>query len=193
VTSTHATHAANNVLCLPSEYVRQIEAEGSAAYPNECCGIMFGRDERDGGITHRIVERIEPVQNAFEADEQFHRFSISPQQLMHAEKVAAENGELVLGFYHSHPDHPARPSEHDREHAWPFYSYVIVAIHNRQPIDMTSWLLDEHTNVFARQEIIEALESGPISESQSPTTRPADARGNGRNRLIEPLEGRDPL
>jgi proteasome lid subunit RPN8/RPN11 len=193
--ATHATHAANNVLYLPSGFVKQIEAEGAAAYPNECCGIMFGRDERDGGITRRIVQRIEPVKNAFEADEQYHRFSISPQQLMAADRVAGENGELVLGFYHSHPDHPARPSEYDRQHAWPFYSYVIVAIHKREPVDMTSWLLNEQTEVFARQEIVEALESGPLAESQLPDTRPgADARpAPGSDTLIEPLEGRDPL
>jgi len=186
-------HAATNVLYLPAAYVQQIEAEGSAAYPDECCGIMFGRDERDGGITRRIVERIEPMRNVWDEQERRRRFAIDPLALMHAEKTAAANVELVLGFYHSHPDHPARPSETDRAHAWPFYSYVIVAIHDRQPIDVTSWLLDEQTESFSRQEIVETLESGPLSESQLPDTRPADARGNGVNRLIEPLEGRDPL
>ena len=62
---------------------------------------------------------------------------------------------LVLGFYHSHPDHPARPSEYDRQHAWPFYSYVIVAIAKREPLDMTSWMLDEKTETFSRQDIVE--------------------------------------
>jgi proteasome lid subunit RPN8/RPN11 len=60
---------------------------------------------------------------------------------------------LVLGFYHSHPDHPARPSEYDREHGWPFYSYVIVAIHKREPVDMTCWVLDEQTEQFKPQAI----------------------------------------
>ena len=138
-------------LKLSSAQARQIEAEGAAAYPSECCGIMFGAD-RDG---QRIVERLQPVANVFDAAEQFHRFSISPQQLMAAEKEAAEKGELVLGFYHSHPDHPARPSEYDRTHAWPFYSYVIVSIANRQAVDMTSWILDERTETFSRQEIHE--------------------------------------
>jgi len=60
----------------------------------------------------------------------------------------------VLGFYHSHPDHPARPSETDRASAWPFYSYVIVSIAKRQPVDMTSWQLDESTEQFKPEEII---------------------------------------
>jgi len=58
---------------------------------------------------------------------------------------------VVLG----HPDHPARPSEYDRVHAWPFYSYVIVAITKREPTDMTSWMLDEKTETFNRQDIHE--------------------------------------
>jgi proteasome lid subunit RPN8/RPN11 len=142
-------------LYLSPSFTRQIESEGAREYPNECCGIMYGRDVKDGETVRRIVERLEPVNNAFEEEEQYHRFSISPQQLMKAEKDAAAEGRLVLGFYHSHPDHPARPSEYDRQHAWPFYSYVIVAIANRQAVDMTSWLLDEQTETFRRQEIVE--------------------------------------
>lgn len=138
-------------LLLPASLARQIEAEGSGAYPNECCGIMFGRD----GAAGRLVERIEAVPNVFDEVERYHRFSISPQQLMAAEKKAGEEGRLVLGFYHSHPDHPARPSEYDRQHAWPFYSYVIVSIAKRDPVDLTSWVLDEATETFSRQDIEE--------------------------------------
>ncbi|HEX3355809.1 MAG TPA: M67 family metallopeptidase [Tepidisphaeraceae bacterium] len=140
-----------SALHLRPEFVKQIEVEGSAAYPNECCGIMFGTDS--GG--KRIVQQLMPVKNDFESGEQYHRFSISPKQLMDAEKFASDTKQMVLGFYHSHPDHPARPSEYDREHAWPFYSYVIVAISKGEPVDMTSWLLQEETETFSRQEIVE--------------------------------------
>ena len=138
-------------LQLTPRQARQIEAEGVQAYPNECCGIIFGADDN----ARRLVSRLEPVANVFDAAEQFHRFSISPQQLMAAEKQAADRGELVLGFYHSHPDHPARPSEYDRTHAWPYYSYVIVSIAKGHAIDMTSWILDERTETFSRQDIHE--------------------------------------
>ncbi len=120
---------------------------------------MYGRDVKVGETVRRVVERLEPVNNAFDEEEQYHRFSISPQQLMKAEKDASDRAQLVLGFYHSHPDHPARPSEYDRQHAWPFYSYVIVAIANRQAVDMTCWLLDEQTETFRRQEIVEEQQS----------------------------------
>ena len=143
-----------NELVLPAEFYDRIERQGAAAYPNECCGILYGRDVNEGGMRRRVVERIEAVDNSFEAGEQYHRFSITPQTLMKAEKTASDAGLLVLGFYHSHPDHPARPSQYDLEHAWPFYSYVIVAIEKGQPGAMTCWVLDEASNQFRQQEIL---------------------------------------
>jgi proteasome lid subunit RPN8/RPN11 len=137
-------------LVLPADLRRRIESEGAAAYPNECCGILIGRD-RDG---RRLVERLEPGQNVFAVDERYHRFSIDPRAQLKAERSAEAEGKVVLGFYHSHPDHPARPSEYDREHAWPFYSYVIVAVARGNPADMTSWVLDTQTNQFSQQSIV---------------------------------------
>ena len=136
-------------LRLTAAHDAQIRREGAAAYPNECCGIIYGV-ERGG---ERVVTRLEPVANVFDEQERYHRFSISPEQLMNAERVAGDRKELVLGFYHSHPDHPARPSEYDRTHAWPFYSYVIVAVVKREPGDMTSWQLNEQTELFEPQGI----------------------------------------
>jgi proteasome lid subunit RPN8/RPN11 len=146
-----------NELVLPAELFNAIEREGEAAYPNECCGILYGRDIVDGGATRRIVERLEPVVNSFEAGERYHRFSMTPQTLMKAEKTASDERRLVLGFYHSHPDHPARPSQYDLDHAWPFYSYVIVSVMQRKADVMTCWQLDEKTNTFKQQEILPSL------------------------------------
>jgi proteasome lid subunit RPN8/RPN11 len=144
-----------NALVLTRLQVGQIEEEGAQSYPNECCGIIIGRDMSDGACTRRIVERLEPMQNVFDPEQQRRRFAVDPLALMRAEKSAAAEEKVVLGFYHSHPDHPARPSEYDREHAWPFYSYVIVSIAQGKPVDMTSWLLDEQTQTFSRQDIEE--------------------------------------
>ncbi|HEV7300409.1 MAG TPA: M67 family metallopeptidase [Tepidisphaeraceae bacterium] len=143
-----------NTIVLTQAFSNQIDAEGAAAYPNECCGIIYGRDVTANGATRRVVERLEAVANEFEADEQYHRFSITAKTLMAAEKSAGDAGQMVLGFYHSHPDHPARPSEYDREHAWPFYSYIIVSIAKREPVDMTCWVLNEQTEAFEKQEIV---------------------------------------
>jgi proteasome lid subunit RPN8/RPN11 len=139
-----------NRLVLSAALKKQIEDEGVRAFPNECCGIMLGRDVGD----KRIVDVLEPVENAFEEGEKYHRFSITPQRLMQADREAGKAGKLVLGFYHSHPDHPAKPSEYDRVHGWPFYSYVIVSIMKRVPADMTCWVLDEATEQFAEQPIV---------------------------------------
>jgi proteasome lid subunit RPN8/RPN11 len=138
-----------NTLVLSPQQIDQIGREGAAAYPNECCGVIVGT-ERDG---KRLVQRLAPLANSFEAEEKYHRFRLDPLELARAEKEAGEQGKLVLGFYHSHPDHPARPSEYDRQHAWPFYSYVIVAIEKGRPAALTSWLLDEQTEQFVAQEI----------------------------------------
>jgi proteasome lid subunit RPN8/RPN11 len=113
---------------------------------------MIGRDTAE----KRIVESLKPLSNSFEAGEQYHRFRLDPLELARAEKAAGENGQLVLGFYHSHPDHPARPSEYDRVHAWPFYSYVIVAIEKGAPCDLTSWQLDEKTEQFMSETVLES-------------------------------------
>ena len=144
------------VLVLSDGLRRKIEAEGAAAYPNECCGILIGQDAgpTGGGAKRRVVERLEPGKNVFEPGEQYHRFSIDPRQQLNAERAAEAEGKVVLGFYHSHPDHPARPSEYDREHAWPFYSYVIVRVAKAKPADMTSWVLDDKTNQFVAQTIV---------------------------------------
>jgi proteasome lid subunit RPN8/RPN11 len=136
-------------IILTDAQLRQIQEDGIRAYPNECCGIMFGRDiDR-----RRIVDRLMPAPNDFESGEQYHRFSISPRLLMQAEQSASEHGDLVLGFYHSHPDHPARPSEYDRQHGWPFYSYIIVAIEKRVPGALTCWVLNETTEQFEQQPV----------------------------------------
>ena len=140
-----------SILVLSSAIAGQIEREGVAAYPNECCGILIGRDVGD----ERIVESLVPMKNVFDAAEQYHRFSIDSLALIRADEDASKAGQAVLGFYHSHPDHPAKPSEYDRTHVppWSFYSHVIVAIHQARPVDMTCWRMDEQTEQFVGQEI----------------------------------------
>ncbi len=140
-------------LTIPEALRRQIEEEGVRAYPNECCGMLIGRDLTVGNEQRRVVERIVAGRNTFQANEQYHRFSIDPLQQLQVEREAEKEGRALLGYYHSHPDHPARPSEYDREHSWPFYSYVIVAIAEGKPQEMSSWVLDAASEQFQRQGI----------------------------------------
>jgi len=81
-------------------------------------------------------------------DERERRFFISPQQVLMAERRARQDGLLLLGFYHSHPDHPAIPSEYDRQHALPWYSYVIVSVQGGEPGELRSWRLRDDRSAF---------------------------------------------
>jgi proteasome lid subunit RPN8/RPN11 len=129
---------------LPADLITLIRAEGEKAYPAECCGILLGKIQYDDNS--RIAEEIMPIDNAREKKDQHNRFLIEDRDLMQAELYARRQGREVLGFYHSHPDHPAKPSEYDRQHALPYYSYVIVAVKNGEAAELTSWeLLTDRT------------------------------------------------
>jgi len=127
-----------------------IHAHAGATYPEECCGALLGRagDER-------IVTAVVPIDNARE-DERRRRFLVTPDDYRRVEGEAARRGLDLLGFYHSHPDHPARPSEYDREHALPWHSYVIVAVAAGRAGDTTSWVLSDDRAHFEA----EALATG---------------------------------
>ncbi len=136
------------VLVLTETVADRIRAHGAEAYPNECCGALLGRDRED----QREVRELFPLVNR-RTDSQRSRFSITPDDFRVAEAAARERGLDLVGWYHSHPDHPALPSEYDREHAWPWYSYVIVSVAEREPKQMTSWRLADDRTRFTPEEI----------------------------------------
>jgi proteasome lid subunit RPN8/RPN11 len=133
----------------------RIRAEGERLYPDECCGLLLGREDADGT---RVISEALPVTNAREAGERHHRFVIEADDFLRGELAARERGLGVVGIYHSHPDHPALPSEYDREHALPYYSYIIVAIENGRSAAMNSFVLDADRSGFSR-EVIERKKS----------------------------------
>jgi proteasome lid subunit RPN8/RPN11 len=93
------------------------------------------------------------------------RFLIDPLDQLRVEKGARERGLDVLGYYHSHPDHPARPSNYDRDHAWPWYSYVIISVDRGVPRDLTSWRLAEDRSAFAPEQVEVANEVAGLDVS----------------------------
>ncbi|MBQ9502952.1 MAG: M67 family metallopeptidase [Lentisphaeria bacterium] len=125
------------MLNLTEKTEKQIRRAGAEAYPDECCGILLGTEDGDG----HVVRSLRPVVNARESGEQYHRFLITAEEMMQAELEARRLGLDIIGFYHSHPDHPAAPSAYDRDHALPFYHYVILRVANGRPEDMTDWRL----------------------------------------------------
>lgn len=128
------------MIVLTEEQKKAINAHGEATYPNECCGIMLGDVLADGT---KVLKELLPVDNSREDEEQYHRFEIKAEDLLKAEKVAASRQLDVIGFYHSHPDHPSKPSEYDRSHAFLFYSYIIVAVEKGKAAAFTSWELNK--------------------------------------------------
>ncbi len=123
-------------LTLRPKAFNTILEDARRAYPNECCGFLYGIQG-----TERVVSEALSVRNTKEGDQR-RRFEVSPRDYMRAEKYADDNGLQLLGVYHSHPDHPARPSEHDRKQAMPWFSYVIVSVDAGKPVDLRSWQLN---------------------------------------------------
>lgn len=124
-----------------------MQEDSKKAFPNECCGFMYG-NEKDG----RFIDLAIPVNNSKVGDQR-RRFEISPFDYMKAEQYAIENETQLLGVYHSHPNHPAIASETDRSKAMPYFSYVIISILDGKIDDVKSWKLKEETRIFEEEDV----------------------------------------
>lgn len=140
------------MLKLSGAQANEIRRHGERDYPYECCGLLIGRFEADGRKT--VIETY-PISNAREEEAKRNRFLIRPEELMRGERHARERSLDVVGFYHSHPDHPARPSQYDLEHAWPTYSYIIVSVREGRAADLSSWEMEADRSQFNSEEILE--------------------------------------
>ena len=131
-------------LVLSPDVHEAIRAHGVETYPDECCGALIGRDGHVS-VTYALPNTTEEGPRR--------RFLVRPQDYRDAERRASEAGGQLLGFYHSHPDHPARPSQYDLDHAWPFFSYVIVSVRGGTAEAMTSWRLREDRSAFDEEDL----------------------------------------
>ena len=127
-----------------ADVARAIRAHGEETFPHECCGGLVGRD---GHIVATV-----PLPNTTEEGPR-RRFLVRPADYRLAEQAATELGGELLGFYHSHPDHPARPSQYDLDHAWPTFAYVIVSVMAGQSAAMTVWFLKDDRSNFEEGEL----------------------------------------
>src|SRR5215212_4726915 len=126
-------------LTLTAAVDEAIRQHGQETYPHECCGALLGAD----GCASATVA----LPNTTDEGPR-RRFLVRPSDYRMAEERATELGGELLGFYHSHPDHPARPSQFDLDHAWPTFAYVIVSIMSGIAADMTVWFLKEDRSSF---------------------------------------------
>ena len=121
-----------------------IRGHGRDAFPHECCGALLGRD--------RAVKEAFALPNTTEEGPR-RRFLVRAEDYRVAEKRARHTGLDLLGFYHSHPDHPAKPSQFDLDHAWPSFSYVIVSVMAGRDERLTSWQLQEDRSAFGEEPV----------------------------------------
>jgi proteasome lid subunit RPN8/RPN11 len=133
-------------LRLSDAMAEEIRRQGELAYPAECCGVLAGR----AGETREVV-RLVPMSNRRTDDP--HRYLIAPDDLRRAISDLRGSELEVLGYFHSHPDHPAVPSGFDTEHAWPWYSYIIVGVDRGRAAELASWVLEDDRSAMSRESL----------------------------------------
>ena len=131
-------------LVLDAGIAEAIRRHGEEAYPHECCGALVGRNDSAAAVV--------ALPNTTEEGPR-RRFLVRPSDYRLAEQRAGELGAELLGFYHSHPDHPARPSQYDLDHAWPNFAYVIVSVAAGAAADMTVWWLKDDRTTFEKGDL----------------------------------------
>ncbi len=143
---------------IPVHVYAKIQKNGEEHYPEEGAGLLLGTVQGED----RIVDQVLELQNKFQSGERQNssrrnssrrnRYMIEPQDMLSAEDKADELGLEIIGVFHSHPDHPARPSEYDRQRALPWYSYVITSIMDRSATESRAWRLSDE-RVFAEEKV----------------------------------------
>ena len=159
------TVATNASASPPAAALDVMRTDARRGYPEEVCGILIG--QVDG--SERTIERVIPVENARQ-EERTRRYIIDADILRRVEAEATDSGRDVIGFYHSHPDHPAVPSAFDREHSWPWYTYIILSVRSGDVVDTRAWELSDDRSRF-RQIIVIHPETSPRNQPQKPRSQ----------------------
>lgn len=153
------------MLKLAAEHIRAICAHAQSTYPQECCGLLLGKLSQDGKIlidaiatenvwSAQAVESFSEIDTKWQLSEnKSTHYTIAPEEILRVQKESRDRQLDIIGIYHSHPDHPAIPSEFDRVCAWQAYSYIIVSVPQGKAGELQSWCLDDN-HQFQPEEII---------------------------------------
>ncbi len=133
---------------LKSADIEEIKQIAQKTYPHECCGVMVGSVEK--GV--KTVTELIPAENQ-RTDSPANRYLITPDLLNELEKKLKGTDRAIVGFFHSHPDVPAQPSTYDQDHAWPWYSYVIVSVNGGQAGEIHNWKLRDDRSAFEAEKM----------------------------------------
>jgi proteasome lid subunit RPN8/RPN11 len=148
-------------LSFPTDLLAEMRTFAEAAYPYEGCGVLLGKTASDQVLVTEVVQGHNLV-----TDRRHDRYELDPKDIIASERRARERGEDVIGFYHTHPDHPARPSQFDTDRAWPGYHYVVIAVEQGRQSGATAWRL---------------IQAQPASRFQETELQSIDRDGGGYN------------
>jgi proteasome lid subunit RPN8/RPN11 len=137
-------------IILTSELQARIKAQMEGTYPNEGGGFLLGTPNGDSVQISEIIQ----IDNVFEAEEQFHRYAMTPQDWMRLEDEADARGLSLVGYYHSHPNARAIPSVYDRDHALPNFVYIITQVNEGKAAEQRVWRLQNDRSQFDEQELV---------------------------------------
>jgi proteasome lid subunit RPN8/RPN11 len=145
------------MLIITQSDLDKLVAHLEAGYPHEACGILVGEIDFDATPATKRVREVVLVANAWdevnERESQRNRFLISPDDIARADRAAGQRGWDIIGFFHSHPDHPSQPSETDREWAWPVIAFVITSVREGKATTTQSWVLRDDRDAFDEEVI----------------------------------------
>jgi proteasome lid subunit RPN8/RPN11 len=148
-------------IILNTAILRQIHADGERHYPEEGAGLILGTAEADVRRATGLIHRA----NSFAPESRRRRYAIGAQEMLEAEHQAESLGVDIVGVFHSHPDHPARPSEFDLAWAMPWYSYVITSVANGKAVESRSWRLSDDRSTFVEEQLVR-IETEPSEEER---------------------------
>ena len=140
----------NMAVKLSAALQQNIFKQMEASFPNEGGGFLLGTKQDDGTLIQDVIE----VENVFDSEEQYHRYAMTPQNWMKMEDEADARNLTLVGYYHSHPNHPAIPSEYDREHALPNFIYIITSVMEGEAADQLAWELTLDRSKFEALELV---------------------------------------
>ena len=136
------------MITIPTSLLRQIYDHTEASYPNECCGLMVGTMGKD-----KTVHAFRTCKN-LNMERARDRYDMDPLDMLRVEREFEDGPWDIVGIYHSHPDHPSRPSQTDTDRAWPDYSYVIISVQEGTVASAQSWVLNEGERKFYEEPLV---------------------------------------
>jgi proteasome lid subunit RPN8/RPN11 len=134
---------------IPSSLLREIYDHTEASYPNECCGLMIGTNDSEGHMVHAFRKC-----GNLNTERARDRYEMDPMDMLRTQREFESGPWDIIGIYHSHPDHPSRPSQTDTDRAWADYSYVIISVQKGTVASANSFLLNETEKKFYEEPLV---------------------------------------